>query len=158
MEITIENYQKQIELLEIQNEIDYWEDKKKCFEKKYQDYVLNEMPFWLRDLIVERGSYNQYQKKIRSLQIQRAMKENGKQIGFNPLEIEKARERHISEFYGNGKTRPACPFHNAKPPSMEFAIYDNKYKCFSCGIFGDVIDFVMRYNHLTFLEAIKYLL
>src|SRR3990167_5822842 len=158
MEITTENYKKQIEILEIEMEIKYWEKIKERLEKKYDSWVIAEMPFWLRTLIVELADFKYILKKIKSLQIQKSIKQNGKQIGFTPLEIEKARERKVSEFYGDGKSRGVCTFHKAKTPAVEFAMYDNYAYCFSCGWHGDVIKFIMEKENLTFPEAIKFLL
>jgi DNA primase len=48
-----------------------------------------------------------------------------------------------------------CPFHNEKTPS--FTVNEEKgfFHCFGCGAHGDVIGFVMRAEHLSFLEAIE---
>jgi len=48
-----------------------------------------------------------------------------------------------------------CPFHNEKTPS--FTVNDQKgfFHCFGCGAHGDVVGFVMRYDHLTFPEAVE---
>lgn len=48
-----------------------------------------------------------------------------------------------------------CPFHKEKSPS--FTINDEKgfYHCFGCGAHGDVISFVMEYEHLKYPEAIE---
>ena len=48
-----------------------------------------------------------------------------------------------------------CPFHNEKTPS--FYVNDDKqfYHCFGCGAHGDVIGFVMRYDHFSFPEAVE---
>ncbi len=48
-----------------------------------------------------------------------------------------------------------CPFHNEKTPS--FYVNDDKqfYHCFGCGAHGDVIGFVMRYDRLSFPEAVE---
>ncbi len=50
-----------------------------------------------------------------------------------------------------------CPFHNEKTPS--FSVMDDKgvYRCFGCGARGDVINFVMEYDHLDFYEAVELL-
>ena len=47
-----------------------------------------------------------------------------------------------------------CPFHKEKSPS--FTINDEKgfFHCFGCGAHGDVIGFVMDYEHLGYREAI----
>ncbi|MGI6257364.1 MAG: DNA primase [Anaerovoracaceae bacterium] len=48
-----------------------------------------------------------------------------------------------------------CPFHNEKTPS--FVVSDTKqiFTCFGCGASGDVIEFVKRYYHLEFPEALE---
>ena len=48
-----------------------------------------------------------------------------------------------------------CPFHNEKTPS--FSIYSDHqfYKCFGCDAKGDVFNFVMTIEGLTFWEALK---
>ena len=48
-----------------------------------------------------------------------------------------------------------CPFHNEKTPS--FSVNRNKqfFYCFGCGASGNVIGFLMDYNHLDFVEAVE---
>ena len=48
-----------------------------------------------------------------------------------------------------------CPFHTEKTPS--FAVNRNKgfYHCFGCGVSGNVISFLMEFNHLDFVEAVE---
>lgn len=48
-----------------------------------------------------------------------------------------------------------CPFHNEKTPS--FTINDDKgfYHCFGCGAHGDAIGFTMKYDRLTYPEAVE---
>ena len=50
-----------------------------------------------------------------------------------------------------------CPFHPEKTPS--FMVYAQKqiYICFGCHVGGDLIDFVMRIEHLEFTEAVQML-
>lgn len=46
----------------------------------------------------------------------------------------------------------SCPFHVAdRHPSMK--IYKNSFYCFACGARGNVIDFVMEYDHVDFKTA-----
>lgn len=51
------------------------------------------------------------------------------------------------------KNMACCPFHNEKTPS--FSIKNNRYKCFSCGEGGDVIDFVSKYYNISPIEAAR---
>jgi DNA primase len=48
-----------------------------------------------------------------------------------------------------------CPFHSEKSPSFTVHVVHQFYKCFSCGVSGDVIKFVMEKEGLTFYEALK---
>jgi len=51
--------------------------------------------------------------------------------------------------------KACCPFHEEKTPS--FTVVPNKqiYHCFGCGESGGIIDFIMKYDHLAFVEAIE---
>jgi DNA primase len=51
--------------------------------------------------------------------------------------------------------KACCPFHQEKTPS--FTINDDKqfYHCFGCGAHGDAVGFVMRYENLSFVEAVE---
>ncbi|MDE5285467.1 MAG: CHC2 zinc finger domain-containing protein, partial [Buchnera aphidicola] len=48
-----------------------------------------------------------------------------------------------------------CPFHQDKTPS--FTVSDEKqfYYCFGCNAHGNAIDFLINYDHLSFLESIE---
>ncbi len=48
-----------------------------------------------------------------------------------------------------------CPFHQEKTPS--FHVRDNvaRFKCFGCGVGGDVVEFVMRARGIGFVEAVQ---
>jgi DNA primase len=49
-----------------------------------------------------------------------------------------------------------CPFHGEKTPS--FHVYDKGFfKCYGCGVGGDVIRFVELYDKVTFPEAVRQL-
>jgi DNA primase len=48
-----------------------------------------------------------------------------------------------------------CPFHNEKTPSFSIYAEHQFYKCFGCDAKGDVFNFVMAIEGLTFWEAIK---
>jgi len=50
-----------------------------------------------------------------------------------------------------------CPFHDDTNPSMSVSQEKQIYTCFSCGATGNVIKFVMEYEHITFPEALKIL-
>ena len=50
-----------------------------------------------------------------------------------------------------------CPFHNEKSGSFSVSPHKQMYYCFGCGAGGNVITFLMKYDNLTFQEAIKQL-
>jgi DNA primase len=47
-----------------------------------------------------------------------------------------------------------CPFHNEKHPSFTVSNEIGKYKCFSCGVSGDVVEFLMKIENISFVEAV----
>ncbi|MCW8330336.1 DNA primase [Photobacterium sp. SDRW27] len=48
-----------------------------------------------------------------------------------------------------------CPFHNEKTPSFSVSQEKQFYHCFGCGAHGNVLDFVMEFDRLEFVEAIE---
>ncbi len=48
-----------------------------------------------------------------------------------------------------------CPFHDDSNPSMHVDEEKGLFHCFSCGAGGDIFGFYMRYNNLTFPEALS---
>lgn len=50
-----------------------------------------------------------------------------------------------------------CPFHNEKTGSFSVSPSRQIFKCFGCGIGGNVFTFVMQYENYTFVEAMKML-
>ncbi|OED34658.1 DNA primase [PVC group bacterium (ex Bugula neritina AB1)] len=50
-----------------------------------------------------------------------------------------------------------CPFHPEKTPSFSVNSSKQLYYCFGCSAGGDVVKFLMEYNHLSFLEVLEYL-
>jgi len=56
---------------------------------------------------------------------------------------------------GGGQKKGLCPFHDEKSPSFHVTPSKNYYHCFGCGAGGDVIDFMMKTDHLSFTETIE---
>lgn len=50
-----------------------------------------------------------------------------------------------------------CPFHSEKTPSFSVNGSKQIFHCFGCGVGGNSISFVMKYENLTFTEAVKQL-
>jgi hypothetical protein len=50
-----------------------------------------------------------------------------------------------------------CPFHNEKTPSFTVSPAKGIFKCFGCGEAGSSIDFVMKHEHYTYPQALKFL-
>ena len=56
---------------------------------------------------------------------------------------------------GGGSLKGLCPFHEEKTPSFHVTAARGLYFCFGCQAGGDVFEFVMRVDHLTFAETIE---
>jgi DNA primase len=57
-----------------------------------------------------------------------------------------------------GKTfKGLCPFHNDSRPSFTVDPHWQNYKCWSCGKFGDVFQFVQEFEKVGFREALELL-
>lgn len=50
-----------------------------------------------------------------------------------------------------------CPFHSEKTPSFSVSPSKSIFKCFGCGVGGDVISFIMKRENLSFPEAVEFL-
>lgn len=50
-----------------------------------------------------------------------------------------------------------CPFHQEKTPSFNVSPSKGIYKCFGCGKAGNVVNFVMEYEHYDYVAALKFL-
>lgn len=48
-----------------------------------------------------------------------------------------------------------CPFHQDNHPSMMVSKTRQTYHCFVCSEHGDVLDFLQKYNQITFTEALR---
>jgi DNA primase len=56
---------------------------------------------------------------------------------------------------GAGSLKGLCPFHDERSPSFHVTPSRGLYYCFGCGEGGDVVDFLMKHDHLTFTEALE---
>lgn len=58
---------------------------------------------------------------------------------------------------GVGSMKGLCPFHDEKSPSFHIRPQLGHWHCFGCGEGGDVISFVQKISHLSFVEAVEML-
>jgi DNA primase len=56
---------------------------------------------------------------------------------------------------GGGALKGLCPFHDEKTPSFNVRATHGTFHCFGCGEGGDVIAFLMKIDHLSFVEAVE---
>src|SRR5579871_950543 len=56
-----------------------------------------------------------------------------------------------------GRYLGLCPFHQEKTPSFNVNQTRQFYKCFGCGVSGDVFKFLMEHDGLTFYESVQFL-
>ncbi|MDA3863517.1 MAG: CHC2 zinc finger domain-containing protein, partial [Deltaproteobacteria bacterium] len=63
--------------------------------------------------------------------------------------------KRINLKMAGSRLRARCPFHDEKTPSFFVDPTRNSFICFGCGEKGDVYDFLMKYDGLTFVEAVK---
>ncbi|WP_122818071.1 DNA primase [Nocardioides pantholopis] len=74
---------------------------------------------------------------------------------------EKARIDDVVQGYvtlrnaGGGSMKGLCPFHDEKSPSFQVTPSRGFYYCFGCQAGGDVINFVMQIDALSFAESVE---
>ncbi|MBR4305509.1 MAG: DNA primase [Ruminiclostridium sp.] len=50
-----------------------------------------------------------------------------------------------------------CPFHSEKTPSCHIYMATQSFYCFGCGAGGDVFNFIRLYEHLDYMESVRFL-
>jgi len=50
-----------------------------------------------------------------------------------------------------------CPFHTEKTPSFNVSEEKQIFRCFGCGVGGDIFKFVMQVEQLSFPEAVRFI-
>lgn len=56
-----------------------------------------------------------------------------------------------------GTFKGLCPFHDDQRPSFDVDPRRQRFRCWACNKFGDVISFVQEFEHVTFPEALELL-
>ena len=56
---------------------------------------------------------------------------------------------------GVGAMKGLCPFHDEKTPSFTVRESAGSFHCFGCGEGGDVVAFIQKVDHLSFVEAVE---
>ena len=160
LELEKQDLEKSMEkqISKINDTIKFWKEIQKYAKtdaatKTIQDYE----DFWMevvKNLTGER--FNSTCKAIRAIRWAiYPSKKNGS--GITPEMIEQAKNFPFEELIKIERGNFAiCPFHNDTHPSLYCK--NNFYYCFSCGANGDVIDFIMKTEDLTFPEAVRKLI
>jgi DNA primase len=63
--------------------------------------------------------------------------------------------RHVQLKKGGANFMGLCPFHGEKSPSFSVSPTKQFYHCFGCGKSGDVVRFMMEFQGMSFIEAVK---
>ncbi len=64
-------------------------------------------------------------------------------------------ERYVPLKKGGSNYIACCPFHSEKTPSFTVSPTKQFYHCFGCGVHGNAISFLMEYQGLGYVEAVK---
>jgi DNA primase len=56
---------------------------------------------------------------------------------------------------GSARYTGLCPFHTEKTPSFNVNASVQRYRCFGCGVGGDLLQFIMEIERISFFEALK---
>jgi DNA primase len=64
-------------------------------------------------------------------------------------------ERYVPLKKGGANYAACCPFHSEKSPSFTVSPTKQFYHCFGCGAHGNAISFLMEYQGLGYIDAVK---
>jgi DNA primase len=78
-----------------------------------------------------------------------------KQDLLNRIDIVDLIERYVPLKKGGANYSACCPFHSEKTPSFTVSHSKQFYHCFGCGAHGNAISFLMEYQGLGYIDAIK---
>ncbi|MGO9919422.1 MAG: DNA primase [Isosphaeraceae bacterium] len=75
----------------------------------------------------------------------------------NAVDIVALVGEYVSLRRAGSKYKALCPFHDDHNPSLEVNPERQSFKCWSCGVGGDIFDFVKNREHVDFPEALRML-
>lgn len=81
--------------------------------------------------------------------------ESFKQELLHRVDIVDVIERYVPLKKGGANYLACCPFHTEKTPSFTVSPTKQFYHCFGCGVHGNAISFLMEYQGLGYVEAVK---
>jgi DNA primase len=73
----------------------------------------------------------------------------------NRLDIADLISPHVQLKRAGSSLKGLCPFHLEKTPSFHVNTARQFFHCFGCGVSGDVFTFVMKFESLDFVDAVK---
>ena len=116
-------------------------------------------PTWLINIYDEMNPYDIHDRKINRYENELYMVQN--QVTSEL--IEQVKEISVKELIGVPTKRigelewASCPFHEDKTPSLAIYPGTGGWYCYGCGEGGSTIDFIMKQNRMTFIQAVNYL-
>jgi DNA primase len=78
-----------------------------------------------------------------------------KQELLHRVDIVDVIERYVPLKKGGSNYLACCPFHSEKTPSFTVSPTKQFYHCFGCGVHGNAISFLMEYQGLGYIDAVK---
>jgi len=78
-----------------------------------------------------------------------------KQELLHRVDIVDVIERYVPLKKGGANYLACCPFHTEKTPSFTVSPTKQFYHCFGCGAHGNAISFLIEYQGLGYVEAVK---
>ena len=78
-----------------------------------------------------------------------------KQDLLNRIDVVELIERYVPLKKGGANYSACCPFHSEKSPSFTVSPTKQFYHCFGCGAHGNAISFLMEYQGLGYIDALK---
>jgi DNA primase len=74
---------------------------------------------------------------------------------FEAAHIEDVVGEYVKLKKAGANLKGNCPFHNEKTPSFSVSPAKGIFKCFGCGKAGNSVNFIMEYDNLSYVEALR---